>query len=188
MTRDYMLESNTSAAPLKKKWGGKMTTFRKLAGDAADEVGRMLGEKRAPWTEGAFMAGGDLSAWIDGTSRTSRPDEDFERFVESVRTAYPWLEFNLARRLARAYGARVLEVIGDAKSMDDMGEAVAPGLHERELHYLRDQEWACSGDDVLWRRSKLGLHYSRAEREQVNSWMEAHARSEALATEGGSCS
>ena len=136
----------------------------------------MLGETRPAWTDGAFMAGGDLSAWIGVNSRTSRPDDDFERFVDAVRTKFPWLEFNLARRLARAYGARVADVIGDAQSMDDMGEAVAPGLHERELHYLRDEEWACSGDDVLWRRSKLGLHFTQAERDQVSSWMRAHAR------------
>ena len=176
VTRDYMLESNTAAAPLLSVWGGKITTFRKLAEDAADEVGRMLGETRAAWTDGAFMAGGDLSAWIGATSRTSRPDDDFERFVDAVRTKFPWLEFNLARRLARAYGARVADVIGDAQSMDDMGEAVAPGLHERELHYLRDEEWACSGDDVLWRRSKLGLHFTHAERDQVSNWMRDHAR------------
>ncbi|WP_444813499.1 glycerol-3-phosphate dehydrogenase [Variovorax gracilis] len=176
VTRDYMLESNTTAAPLLSVWGGKITTFRKLAEDAADEVGRMLGETRTAWTDGAFMAGGDLSAWIGGTTRTSRPDDDFERFVDAVRSKYPWLEFNLARRLARAYGARVAEVIGDARSMDDMGEAVAPGLHERELRYLRDEEWACSGDDVLWRRSKLGLHFTPAERDQVNTWMRDHAR------------
>jgi glycerol-3-phosphate dehydrogenase len=188
VTRDYMLESNTAAAPLLSVWGGKITTFRKLAEDAADEVGRMLGETRARWTEGAFMAGGDLSGWIGATSRTSRPDDDFERFVEAVRARYPWLEQKLARRLARAYGARVAEVLGDSESMDDMGEAVAPGLHERELRYLRDEEWACSGDDVLWRRSKLGLHFTQAEREKVSAWMRAHARSEALVTEGGSCS
>ena len=175
VTRDYMLESNTTAAPLLSVWGGKITTFRKLAEDAADEVGRMLGDARAPWTDGAFMAGGDLSPWIGATSRTSRPDDDFERFVSAVRARHAWLDAGLARRLARAYGARVTEVIGDAQSMNDMGPAVAPGLHERELHYLCNEEWACSGDDVLWRRSKLGLHFTPAEREQVDAWMQARA-------------
>ncbi len=184
VTRDYMLESNTVAAPLLSVWGGKITTFRKLAEDAADEVGRMLGEdrnKRPAWTERAFLAGGDLSGWIGAPSR---PDDDFERFVAAVQGKHPWLPVALARRLARAYGARVAALLGDARSMDDLGAEVAPDLHERELRYLRDEEWARSGDDVLWRRSKLGLHYTPAERQQVARWMQQNqaTRTEADAT------
>ena len=163
VTRDYMLESSTTAAPLLSVWGGKITTFRKLAEDAADEVGKMLGEdgiKRPAWTDGAFMAGGDLSGFIGAATR---PDDDFERFVIAVQARYPWLEVPLARRLARAYGARVTELIGPAVSMLDMGAAVSPGLHERELRFLQDHEWAVNADDVLWRRSKLGLRLSEAE-------------------------
>jgi glycerol-3-phosphate dehydrogenase len=176
VTRDYMLESNTAAAPLLSVWGGKITTFRKLAEDAADEVGKMLGQssaQRPPWTDGAFLAGGDLSAWIGAATR---PDDDFERFVAAVQARYPWLDARLARRLARAYGARVAELLGDAQSMADMGDAVAPGLHERELRFLQDQEWAMSADDVLWRRSKLGLRYTAEERQQVAEWLQAGAK------------
>ncbi|WP_184607510.1 glycerol-3-phosphate dehydrogenase [Variovorax atrisoli] len=172
VTRDYMLESNTAAAPLLSVWGGKITTFRKLAEDAADEVGRMLGQsaqQRPAWTDGAFLAGGDLSSWI-GPAR--RPDEDFERFVEAVEARYPWLGSQLARRLARAYGARIADLLGDAKAMADLGLEVAPGLHERELRFLQDNEWAVSADDVLWRRSKLGLHYMPEQREQVARWLQ----------------
>ncbi|MDQ0023277.1 glycerol-3-phosphate dehydrogenase [Variovorax paradoxus] len=175
VTRDYMLESNTAAAPLLSVWGGKITTFRKLSEDAADEVGKMLGQssaQRPPWTDGAFLAGGDLSAWIGAATR---PDDDFERFVAAVQARYPWLDARLTRRLARAYGARVAELLGDAKVMADMGEAVAPGLHERELRFLQEQEWAISADDVLWRRSKLGLHYTAEERQQVADWLQARA-------------
>jgi glycerol-3-phosphate dehydrogenase len=172
VTRDYMLESNTAAAPLLSVWGGKITTFRKLAEDAADEVGRMLGEARPAWTEGAFLAGGDLSDWIGAAAR---PDDDFERFVAALRSKHPWLDAALARRLARAYGARISKVIGDARSMAELGAPVAPGLHERELRYLQDEEWACSADDVLWRRSKLGLHFTPEQRERVGAWMQANA-------------
>ncbi|CAN7493310.1 glycerol-3-phosphate dehydrogenase [Variovorax paradoxus] len=173
VTRDYMLESNTTAAPLLSVWGGKITTFRKLAEDAADEVGKMLGQssaQRPPWTDGAFLAGGDLSAWIGAATR---PDDDFERFVAALQARHAWLDAKLARRLARAYGARVAELLGDAKSMEDMGEAVAPGLHERELRFLQENEWAVSADDVLWRRSKLGLRYTAEERRQVAAWLQA---------------
>lgn len=178
VTRDYMLESNTAAAPLLSVWGGKITTFRKLAEDAADEVGKMLGQpnaQRPAWTDGAFLAGGDLSAWIGAPTR---PDDDFERFVAAVQARYPWLGAELARRLARAYGARVAELLGDAQSLADMGEAVAPGLHERELQFLQQSEWAVSADDVLWRRSKLGLRYTAEERTQVAAWLQAHAKND----------
>lgn len=176
VTRDYMLESNTTAAPLLSVWGGKITTFRKLAEDAADEVGKMLGQsnaQRPAWTDGAFLAGGDLSAWIGAAKR---PDDDFERFVSAVQAKYPWLYGKLTRRLARAYGARVSELLGDAKSLADLGAVVAPDLHERELRFLQTHEWAVSSDDVLWRRSKLGLHYTPAEREQVAAWLQANAK------------
>jgi glycerol-3-phosphate dehydrogenase len=183
VTRDYMLESNTTAAPLLSVWGGKITTFRKLAEDAADEVGKMLGQsnaQRPAWTDGAFLAGGDLSAWI-GAAR--RPDDDFERFVSAVQAKYPWLYGKLTHRLARAYGARVSELLGDAKSLADLGPAVAPDLHERELRFLQTHEWAVSSDDVLWRRSKLGLHYTPAEREQVATWLLANAKNSKIEEE-----
>ena len=175
VTRDYLLESNTAAAPLLSVWGGKITTFRKLAEDAADEVGKMLGEdrtQRRPWTRGAFLAGGDLSAWI-GTA--TRPDDDFERFVTAVQSRFPWLDRALTRRLARAYGARLADLLGDSQSMADLGAAVAPGLHERELRFLQDQEWVVTADDALWRRSKLGLHYSASQCARVEAWFQANA-------------
>ena len=148
VTRDYLLEFDGgvgTAAPLLTVWGGKITTFRKLAEDAADEVGRLLGEARPAWTEPAPLPGGDLRAWI-GTPR----------------------------RLARAYGARIDRVLGRAESLADLGAEVAPGLHEAEIRYLQREEWVTCADDLLWRRSKLGLHYSAAERQQVADWLAAH--------------
>jgi glycerol-3-phosphate dehydrogenase len=177
VTRDYLLEANTAGAPLLSVWGGKITTFRKLAEDAADEVGKMLGEgpaQRLAWTDGAFLAGGDLSPWIGKQAAGAQPAAEFERFVAAVQARHPWLEASLARRLARAYGARISELIGDAASMDDLGAAVAPGLHERELRFLQSREWVQTGDDALWRRSKLGLHYTPEQRAAVGAWLASH--------------
>ena len=168
VTRDYLLESNVEAAPLLTVWGGKITTFRKLSEEAADEIGRMLGESRAPWTEQASLPGGDLTNWISGPRR---PDTDFERFACAVQSRYPWLDASLTRRLARAYGSRVELVLGDATSATDLGDEVAPGLFEAELQYLRREEWACTAQDVLWRRTKRGLHFNDAERQRVADWM-----------------
>ena len=170
VTRDYLLETNADAAPLLSVWGGKITTFRKLAEDAAGEIGRMLGEARPAWTEGAWLAGGDLSPWIGSTDRRTRPDEAFARFAAAVQQRHPWLPPALAQRLAHAYGARIERVLGDAASLADLGAEVAPGLFERELRYLREEEWVTQADDVLWRRSKLGLRYTPQQREQVQAW------------------
>jgi glycerol-3-phosphate dehydrogenase len=175
VTRDYLLESNVQGAPLLSVWGGKITTFRKLAEDAADEVSRMLGSPPRPWTHGAILPGGDLRAWI---GPPQRPDRDFERFMAQLGQRHAWLPAPLARRLARAYGSRLEQVLGTARQTGDLGAEVAPGLHEAELDYLRREEWALESDDVLWRRSKLGLHYTSAQREQVAAWM---ARQPALA-------
>ena len=172
ITRDYLLESNTGAAPLLSVWGGKITTYRKLAEEAADGIGRVLGEQRAAWTAQASLPGGDLRAWI---GQPQRPDIDIERFVEAVRARYAWLDPDLARRLARAYGSRIDRVLGDAGSCADLGEEVAPGLFEAELRYLCREEWAREPEDVLWRRTKRGLHCSDAERRQVAGWMDRAA-------------
>jgi glycerol-3-phosphate dehydrogenase len=166
VTRDYLLECNTEAAPLLSVWGGKITTFRKLAEDAADDVGRMLGEDRKAWTRGAFLPGGDLSGWIGAPQR---PDTDFANFEAQLRKRYDWLPAPMLRRMARAYGSRVDRFLSTSPAA--MGREVAPGLYEAEVDYLLREEWATCADDVLWRRSKLGLHYSPAQRDDVSQWM-----------------
>uniref|UniRef100_UPI0018413DCB glycerol-3-phosphate dehydrogenase C-terminal domain-containing protein n=1 Tax=Ramlibacter sp. TaxID=1917967 RepID=UPI0018413DCB len=94
---------------------------------------------------------------------------DFERFLAEAGRRYPWLAAAPLRRMARAYGTRIERVL--APSAAAMGEELAPGLWEAELDYLVGHEWARRADDVLWRRSKLGLHCSAAERERVAGWM-----------------
>ena len=169
ITRDYLLESNTGAAPLLSVWGGKITTYRKLAEEAANEIGRALGDVRPAWTEHARLPGGDLRAWI-GEPR--RPDIDIERFIGAVSRRYPWLDHALGHRLAHAYGSRIERVLGGASSRADLGAEIAPGLFEAELNYLCREEWAHTAEDILWRRTKRGLHCTDAHRQQVVAWME----------------
>jgi len=174
VTRDYQLDLDSAGAPLLTVWGGKITTFRKLAEEAGDLLAGAVAMPRGAWTHDAFLPGGDLSGFI-GTAQ--RPDTDFVRFEQVLALRHPALSAPLLHRLARAYGSRVEALLEGS----GLGAAVAPGLHEAELRYLHDQEWARSADDVLWRRSKLGLHLSEAERAVVASWCEAEWRSSAAA-------
>ena len=168
VTRDYALELDTAQAPLLSVWGGKITTFRKLAEEAADLLAAPLNVQQGAWTRGAPLPGGDLSAFI---GEAKRPDADFERFVAVLRERHPALAPALAHRLARGYGARVQTLL---EAPGGLGAEVAPGLHAAELHYLHDHEWARNADDVLWRRTKLGLHYNAAQRAAVAAWCERH--------------
>jgi len=169
VTRDYLLDLDTATneAPLLTVWGGKITTFRKLAEEAADLLAAPLKTTRGAWTHDAHLPGGDLSGWI---GKAQRPDTDFARFVQAVKLRYPELPDALCQRLARAYGSRIERVIGSGA----LGAQVAPGLYEAELNYLHDHEWARSAPDVLWRRSKLGLHLNAAQRAAVADWCAAH--------------
>ncbi|MEW6561490.1 MAG: glycerol-3-phosphate dehydrogenase [Pseudomonadota bacterium] len=171
-TRDYKLELDVEGAPLLTVWGGKITTFRKLAEQAADQVCAALGEPRPGWTHDAFLPGGDLSAFI---GPATRPDSDFARFVQTVQQRHPWLPPTLTLRLARAYGSRIDRVLTDARGeaanhLQSLGEQVLPGLYESELRYLRQREWVQSADDVLWRRSKLGLHTTAEQQQALHDW------------------
>jgi glycerol-3-phosphate dehydrogenase len=167
VTRDYLLELDTDSAALLTVWGGKITTFRKLAEEVADLLAAPLGAARGAWTNGAFLPGGDLATWVGKTRRT-RADvvADFARFAQAVMQRYPQVPPALCQRLARAYGTRVERLLAAGA----LGAEVAPGLFEAELDYLHDHEWARSADDVLWRRSKLGLHLDAAQRDAVAAW------------------
>jgi glycerol-3-phosphate dehydrogenase len=179
VTRDYLLELDTAQAPILTVWGGKITTFRKLAEEAADLLaGPLRGAATSgAWTRGAPLPGGDLGPWI---GRTRRPDNDFARFVECVARRWPRLAAGTVWRLARAYGTRIELLLAAGGKDGDPGPQVAPGLHEAELHYLHRHEWARSADDVLWRRTKLGLHYDAEQRAAVAQWCAAHWGDEAV--------
>ena len=165
------VDAKRPGAPLLTVWGGKITTFRKLAEEAADLLAAPLKISRGAWTHGASLPGGDLSAWI-GKAQRPRGDVvgDFARFEQALAARHPQLPATLCHRLARAYGARVDLVLNGSA----LGAEVAPGLFEAELNYLHEHEWARSADDVLWRRSKLGLHLTEPQRAAVAAWCAAH--------------
>lgn len=148
VTRDYRLELDTAPgeAPLLSVFGGKITTFRKLAEQAVDMLGTVLGRSAHTWTADAPLPGGDIAG------------ARFAPFAARFAQEHPWLPAELAQRYAHAYGTRATRVLGSARSLGELGAEFTPGLYEAELRYLRDIEWARSADDVLWRRSKLGLH------------------------------
>ena len=156
VTRDYLLEADVSGgAPLLNVWGGKLTTYRKLAEDGATQLGALLGDARKPWTRDAKLPGGDL-----GAHRV-----DIAGFIAALQARHAGRPPALVGRLARAYGQQAEALLAASP-----GAEIAPGLFEAELRHLVDHEWACSADDVLWRRSKLGLHYTAEQRAAVAAW------------------
>jgi glycerol-3-phosphate dehydrogenase len=146
VTRDYelVLDRTDGKAPLLTIYGGKITTHRKLAEAALARIGDFFGA-RPPWTATSTLPGGDF------------PPEKFDSLVDEFLERWRFLSRPHARRLARAYGRRIDRFLGGAKSMDDLGPVFAGNLTGAEVRYLVENEWAQSADDVLWRRSKLGL-------------------------------
>jgi glycerol-3-phosphate dehydrogenase len=162
VTRDYQLELDANGAPALSVFGGKLTTFRVLAEEAVDRLAPLLGATRGAWTAGVPLPGGDL------------PGADFERFVAQAAGRWPWLPAGLRRRFARAYGSRIERLLGSATCPGDLGPEILPGLHAREVDYLRREEWAVTAEDILWRRSKLGLHLGAGAAATLDAWLAAH--------------
>ena len=171
-TRDYLLAHDTAGAPLLSVMGGKITTYRKLAEQAVDWIGPALALARPAWTASALLPGGDLF----GSIPDSRGVLEFDRWVAALQQRHDWLPPALALRWARAYGTRVDALLGNATCIDALGEEVAPGLYAAELHYLLRHEWASCSADILWRRSKLGLHLPPGCADRIDAWIAAQRR------------
>lgn len=167
VTRDYVLETDRGAdgeaAPAMSLFGGKITTARALAEEAVDELGAAIGQEGAAWTRAACFPGGDLG-------------QPFDAFLDAMQQRYPWLDHDTARRLARAYGTRLPGMIGDAQSREDMGEDFGGGLTRREVDYLVRCEWARCAEDVLWRRSKMGLLVGNEGAARLERYFQERAR------------
>jgi glycerol-3-phosphate dehydrogenase len=161
VTRDYALELDREPAPMLSVFGGKITTYRKLSEDAVGLLAGVLGTRAPAWTARAVLPGGDM------------PEGSFAVFLRSCERQYPWLPGPLRRRYAHAYGTRIARVVGNATSIAELGTQVLPQLYERELEYLCREEFAITAQDILWRRSKLGLHLMKADLAPLKRWLEA---------------
>ena len=161
VTRDYHLELDAEGgqAPLLSVFGGKITTFRKLAEEAVDLLAKPLGLAQASSTGTLPLPGGDIR------------NADFGAFLEEFKSRHPWLPSTLAHRYARAYGTRAYRLIGGARDLAGLGTEIAAQLYAAELVYLRDNEWARSAEDILWRRSKLGLHVPKDTAAKIDAWL-----------------
>jgi glycerol-3-phosphate dehydrogenase len=174
-SRDYRLEMNLDGAPMLSVFGGKITTFRKLAEQAVDRIAPALGRRVPGWTDKACLPGGDLF----GRQPSARAVQEFESWTRTRQQQYAWLAPGLVARYARAYGTRLGAMLGHCRSMADLGREIVPGLFEVEADYLVRQEWAQTADDVLWRRTKLGLHVPPGAARQVDEWLAARRKAHA---------
>ena len=160
VTRDYelVLDEKLGEAPLLTIYGGKITTHRKLAEAAMEKIGIFF-EGRPPWTAGSTLPGGEFA-----------PDGFYPLVAETIGR-WPFLSEPHARRLVRGYGRRAERFLGNAQSMDDLGPRFTNDLTESEVRYMVEHEWAQTAEDVLWRRSKLGLASTSEERAAISQFI-----------------
>jgi glycerol-3-phosphate dehydrogenase len=163
ITRDYVLQldagRDAANAPVLSVFGGKITTYRKLAEAALAELRPFFPAMGPSWTHAAPLPGGDL------------PGGDRDAWLAELRQRYPALPADLLRALARRHGTRALAVLADTRSPADLGEDFGAELTEREIRYLQRDEWAVTADDVLWRRTKCGLAMTGAARARVAEFL-----------------
>ncbi len=165
-TRDYVLDLDADGcAPLLSVFGGKITTYRRLAEAALDKLASHLPSTKA-WTRDATLPGGDF------------PMQGFDALVAAHQARWPELPHTLIVRLTRAYGTRIGKLLDASGTLSDLGESFGDDLTEAEVRYLMRAEWAHTAEDILWRRSKLGLRISRDAQDALSRYMQR-----ALATE-----
>ena len=157
VTRDYrlVLSDDAGRPPLLSVFGGKITTYRRLAEEALERLEHAFPDMGRPWTAGTPLPGGGL------------PEGGMDTFLVALGQRYPRIDPSTIARLARRHGTLVETLLGDTKEPGDLGTHFGAGLYEREVVYMRDSEWARSADDILWRRTKAGLHMTEAERHRA---------------------
>ena len=160
-TRDYVLSLESAGAPVLHVFGGKITTYRRLAEAALEKIGTCLPVAKGPWTAGVALPGGDF------------PHDGAKALTDRLRAAYPFLTEAWAARFVRAYGTEAAQVLGGAKTATDLGRDFGATLTEAELRWLITREFARSARDVIWRRSKLGLRLTQAQMRALDDWFAA---------------
>jgi glycerol-3-phosphate dehydrogenase len=157
-TRDYVFKldgDGTAIAPILSVFGGKLTTYRKLSEHAMDKIAAFFPSMSPAWTHDAHLPGGDFA--IDGG----------DALRADVAARYPWMDKGQIARMVQSYGTRIFKILGAAKSPVDLGYHYGAGLYQAEIDYLRETEFAKSAEDILWRRSKLGLKMTEQEQQAV---------------------
>ncbi len=159
-TRDYTLKvDRSSGAPVLNIFGGKITTYRRLAEHAMEKITPLIGGRKAGWTAGVPLPGGDFGV------------KEVDRLISDLTSRYPFLDDRWARRLVRAYGTDAALLLGDAASAEDLGRDFGATLTEREVRWLMTHEFARQAEDVVWRRNKLGLRLSKEQIAALGDWM-----------------
>ncbi|NND89548.1 MAG: glycerol-3-phosphate dehydrogenase [Granulosicoccus sp.] len=161
VTRDYVLDVEVDGgAPILNVFGGKITTFRKLAEQALQRLQAFFPDMGPAWTHKAILPGGDF------------PNADFDSFLSQVAERYVWMPRELASHYARLYGTRTDLILKSADSLEALGKCFGPLLYAAEVRYLVDREWALTAEDILFRRTKHGLHMTDRERLEFQQWFE----------------
>jgi len=162
VTRDYVIHLSESGPPLASIFGGKITTFRKLSEEVVDMILPRLNLKKSAWTAAATLPGGDI------------PNADYDAFYSAKKDQYPWLPEAVLRDYTRNYGTLIDSLLAGAQSVADLGLHFGGDLYEAEVRHLMDTEWARTADDVLWRRSRKGLHVPDDVASKLGDWMNSH--------------
>ncbi|MCC9623843.1 glycerol-3-phosphate dehydrogenase [Thalassospira sp. MA62] len=167
VTRDYVLEIDRGdqGAPLLNIYGGKITTYRKLAESALSKLCPLLGHADKPWTADQPLPGGDIA------------NADFDQYFAAMHKKFSWIPKSQLYRYVQNYGTLTNQIIGDATDIAGLGQHLGNDVYECEMRYLTGKEWVIAPEDALWRRSKLGLHITDTTRTAISQWLAANAQS-----------
>jgi glycerol-3-phosphate dehydrogenase len=164
ITRDYTLDIHDvdGQAPLLSVFGGKLTTYRKLAEHALEKLTPYYKGVGPAWTKGSVLPGGEIG-------------NDRDDYAAKLRRRYPFISESMARHFARTYGSNSELFLNDAKDITDLGEHFGHEFYEAELRYLVEHEWVRRLDDAIWRRTKQGMWLNAEEQSRVAQWLVHHA-------------